>query len=78
MQSPSGESCRQHLFKGNCLLFHRGLWILAAPPFAVVRVDPVRKLPYTVNPLMAVPNLIGLLLLVPMVFKFARQCCNDA
>ena len=41
--------------------------------FANVKVDLVWNLSDTLNGLMAVPDLIGLLLLAPMVFKVTRE-----
>ncbi|MYE19835.1 MAG: alanine:cation symporter family protein, partial [Rhodospirillales bacterium] len=45
----------------------------AALTFANVKVDLVWNLSDTLNGLMAIPNLIGLLLLAPMVFKVTRE-----
>lgn len=47
--------------------------MLTALAFANVKVDFVWNLSDTLNGLMAVPNLIGLLLLAPMVFKVTRD-----
>ena len=68
-----GERCWQYLFSENSLMVYRGLWVLAALGFANVKVDFVWNLSDTLNGLMAVPNLIGLLLLAPMVFKVTRE-----
>ena len=68
-----GERCWQYLFSERTLLFYRVLWVLAALSFANVKVDFVWNLSDTLNGLMAVPNLIGLLLLAPMVFKVTRE-----
>ena len=72
-----GERCWQYLFKEKSLIIYRGLWVLAALAFANVKVDLVWNLADTLNGLMAVPNLIGLLLLAPMVFKVTRQYFED-
>ncbi len=72
-----GERCWQYLFKEKSLVIYRGLWVLAALAFANVKVDLVWNLADTLNGLMAVPNLIGLLLLAPMVFKVTRQYFED-
>ena len=55
------------------LIVYRALWVLAALSFANVKVDLVWNLADTLNGLMAVPNLIGLLLLAPMVFRVTRD-----
>ena len=72
-----GERCWQYLFKEKSLVIYRALWVLAALAFANVKVDLVWNLADTLNGLMAVPNLIGLLLLAPMVFKVTRQYFDD-
>ena len=72
-----GERCWQYLFKEKSLLIYRGLWVIAALSFANVKVDLVWNLADTLNGLMAIPNLIGLLLLAPMVFKVTRQYFDD-
>ena len=68
-----GERCWQYLFSENSLVIYRGLWVLAAVTFANVKVGFVWNLSDTLNGLMAVPNLVGLLLLAPMVFKVTRE-----
>ncbi len=68
-----GERCWQYLFSEKSLLIYRALWVLAAFSFASVKVDFVWNLSDTLNGLMAVPNLIGLLLLAPMVFRVTRE-----
>ena len=72
-----GERCWQYLFKEKSLVIYRALWVAAALAFANVKVDLVWSLADTLNGLMAVPNLIGLLLLAPMVFKVTRQYFDD-
>ena len=68
-----GERCWQYLFSARSLIFYRIFWVLAVVTFANVKVDFVWNLADTLNGLMAVPNLIGLLLLAPMVFKVTRD-----
>ena len=68
-----GERCWQYLFSEKSLILYRILWVLAVLGFANVKVDFVWNLSDTLNGLMAVPNLIGLLLLSPMVFKATRE-----
>ena len=68
-----GERCWQYLFHEKSLWIYRGLWVLAALAFANVKVDLVWNLSDTLNGLMAIPNLIGLLLLAPMVFQVTRE-----
>ncbi len=68
-----GERCWQYLFNEKSIIIYRILWILAALTFANLKVDLVWNLADTLNGLMAVPNLIGLLLLAPMVFQVTRE-----
>ncbi len=68
-----GERCWQYLFSEKTLMIYRGLWVLVALAFANVKVDFVWNLSDTLNGLMAIPNLIGLLLLAPMVFKVTGE-----
>ena len=68
-----GERCWQYLFKEKTVMIYRGLFVVAALLFANLKVDFVWNLSDTLNGLMAVPNLIGLLLLAPMVFRVTRE-----
>ena len=68
-----GERCWQYLFKEKSIVIYRILWVLAALSFAGLKVDLVWNLSDMLNGLMAVPNLIGLLLLAPMVFRVTRE-----
>ena len=72
-----GERCWQYLFSERSLVIYRVLWIAAALSFANVKVDFVWNLSDTLNGLMAVPNLIGLLLLAPMVFRVTRKYFDE-
>ena len=68
-----GERCWQYVFNENSLIVYRVGWVVAAFGFANVKVDFVWNLSDTLNGLMAVPNLVGLLLLAPMVFRVTRD-----
>jgi len=68
-----GERCWQYLFKENTVIIYRAIWVIAILAFANVKVDFVWNLSDTLNGMMAIPNLIGLLLLAPMVFKVTRD-----
>ena len=68
-----GERCWQYMLGERSLIVYRVVWIAAALSFANVKVDFVWNLSDTLNGLMAVPNLVGLLLLAPMVFKVTRE-----
>jgi len=68
-----GERCWQYLFKEKSLIIYRIIFVAAIWFFASEKVDFVWNLSDTLNGLMAIPNLIGLLLLAPMVFKVTRE-----
>lgn len=68
-----GERCWQYLFKEKSLIFYRIAWVLAALSFANFKVELVWNLSDTLNGLMAIPNLVGLILLAPMVFKVTKE-----
>ena len=68
-----GERCWQYLFKEKSVIIYRVLWVAAAIFFANQKVDFVWNLSDTLNGLMAVPNLIGLLLLSPLIFKVTKE-----
>ncbi len=68
-----GERCWQYLFGERTVGVYRILLIGAAAAFANFRVDLVWNISDTLNGLMAVPNLIGLMLLAPMVFKVTQR-----
>jgi len=68
-----GERCWQYLFSERTLSFYRVLLIFGLLIFANVKVDFIWNLADTLNGLMAIPNLVGLLLLAPLVFKLTRE-----
>lgn len=68
-----GERCWQYLFSESTVIIYRVIWVVAVLSFANFKVDFVWNLSDTLNGLMAVPNLIGLLLLAPMVFQVTRE-----
>ncbi|HBO11977.1 MAG TPA: sodium:alanine symporter family protein, partial [Halieaceae bacterium] len=51
----------------------RLLWVLALPVGTVVQLDLIWLLADTLNAFMAIPNLIALLLLGPLVFRISRD-----
>ena len=72
-----GERCWQHLFSERSRYVHRAPSVLAALSFASVKVDLVWNLADTLNGLMAVPNLSGLVLLAQVVFRVTRKHFED-
>ncbi len=68
-----GEKCAEYLFGVKAITPFRILWVLAVPVGAMGNLTFVWLLADTLNALMAIPNLIALLLLSPVVFKLTRE-----
>ena len=68
-----GEKCVEYLFGIRSIVPFRILWILAVPLGAVANLSFIWLVADTLNALMAIPNLIALLLLSPVVFKLTRD-----
>jgi AGCS family alanine or glycine:cation symporter len=49
------------------------LWVLAIPIGATIKLSFAWLVADTLNALMAIPNLVALLLLSPVVFKITRE-----
>ncbi len=68
-----GERCVQYLFGIKSIIPFRILWIIAIPIGASIKLDFVWLMADTMNALMAMPNLIALVILSPVVFKLTRE-----
>ena len=68
-----GERCWEFLVGTKAILPFRILWVLAVPFGAVAQLDFAWLLADTLNGLMAIPNLLSLLLLSPVVVKLTRD-----
>ncbi|MBO6850890.1 MAG: alanine:cation symporter family protein, partial [Marinobacter sp.] len=68
-----GERCVEFLFGVKAIVPYRVLWILAIPVGATVNLGFIWLVADTLNAMMALPNLIALLLLSPVVFKLTRE-----
>ncbi|MCG6859901.1 MAG: sodium:alanine symporter family protein [Chromatiaceae bacterium] len=68
-----GERCVEYLFGVHAIVPFRVLWVIAIPLGATVSLDFMWLVADTLNALMALPNLIALLLLSPVVFKMTRD-----
>ena len=68
-----GERCVEFLFGVKAIIPFRIVWVIAIPIGAVLKLEFVWLLADTLNGLMALPNLIALLLLSPVVFKLSYQ-----
>ncbi len=72
-----GERCVEYLFGVKSIMPFRILWVLAIPLGATFKLAFVWLLADTLNALMAIPNLIALLLLGPVVFKLTKDYFAD-
>ncbi len=68
-----GERCAEFLFGVKVILPYRILWLIAIPLGAMGKLGMIWLLADVLNGLMALPNLIALILLSPMVFKITRE-----
>ena len=68
-----GEKCWEYLVGEKCEIPFRMVWTLAVPIGAVLQLDFVWLVADTLNAFMALPNLIALLLLSPVILKLTRE-----
>ncbi len=68
-----GERCIVYLLGTRAILPFRLAWVLVVPLGPLVALDLVWLIADTLNAFMAIPNLIALLLLSPMVFSMTRE-----
>ncbi|NCF17611.1 MAG: amino acid carrier protein [Haliea sp.] len=68
-----GERCVVFLFGTHAILPFRVAWVLAIPVGTVVELNLVWLIADTLNAFMAIPNLIALILLGPLVFRLTRD-----
>jgi AGCS family alanine or glycine:cation symporter len=67
-----GERCAEYLFGVRAIRPFRIAWIAAIPLGAVAHLDFIWLVADTLNALMALPNLVALLFLSPVVFRVTR------
>lgn len=67
-----GERSVQYLFGDLAILPYRVIWIVAIPVGATLNLGFIWLLADTLNAMMAIPNLIGLIILGPMVFRATK------
>jgi len=67
------EKCVEYLFGEQAIRTFRFLWIIAVPIGATADLGFIWLVADTLNALMAIPNLIALILLSPVVFKLTRE-----
>ncbi len=68
-----GERCVEYLFGTRSIMPFRILWIAAIPVGSFFELSKIWLIADTLNALMALPNLIALLLLSPVVFKLTQE-----
>lgn len=68
-----GERCAEYILGVGVIRWYRIAWVLAIPVGAMVDLNFLWLLADVLNGLMAIPNLIALLLLSPIVFKLSRK-----
>jgi len=68
-----GERCAEYLLGVRVIWPYRVLWILAIPVGAIGNLGMIWLLADILNGLMAIPNLIALAVLSPVVFRLTRE-----
>ncbi|MAB99446.1 MAG: sodium:alanine symporter family protein [Pseudomonadaceae bacterium] len=71
-----GEKCWEFMVGTKAIMPFRIIWVLAVPFGAIAQLDFAWLLADTLNGLMALPNLLSLLLLSPIVVKLTRDHFN--
>jgi AGCS family alanine or glycine:cation symporter len=66
------EKCWEYLVGEGAIQPFRIAWVIVVPIGAVAQLDFIWLLADTLNAFMAVPNLIALLLLAPVIFRLTR------
>lgn len=72
-----GERCVVFLVGTRGVLPFRLAWVVAIPVGTVIELEMVWLIADTLNAFMAIPNLIALILLGPLVFKLTREYFED-
>lgn len=68
-----GERCAQYLLGTKVVVPFRILWVAAIPVGTMISLDFVWLLADTLNAMMAIPNLIALLMLSPIIVKLTKE-----
>ncbi len=71
-----GERCAEYLFGPKAITPFRVLWCAAIPVGALTGLEIIWLMADIMNALMAVPNLLALLLLSPIIFKITSDRLN--
>jgi AGCS family alanine or glycine:cation symporter len=73
-----GEKCVEFLFGSKVIKIYRYLWIVAVFLGTQLTLDFVWLLADTLNAMMAIPNLIALIFLSPIVFRITKKHFQEA
>jgi len=73
-----GERTAEYLFGSAVVKPYRVLWVIAVFVGAIAQLDFVWLVADVMNAMMAIPNLIALILLAPVVFKLTRAYFNPS
>jgi len=68
-----GERCAEYLFGVGVIVPYRVLWVIVVLIGAGAELRPLWLLADVLNGMMAIPNLLALLLLSPVVFRFTQD-----
>lgn len=68
-----GETCSAYLFGPRARIFYRVFWLFPIMFGSLGKLDTVWNIADTLNGLMAIPNLIALVALGPVVFSLTRE-----
>jgi len=68
-----GERCVVFLMGTGAILPFRLLWVMAVPVGTMIELKTVWLVADTLNAFMAIPNLVALILLGPLVFRLTRE-----
>ncbi len=73
-----GEKCAEFIFGEKIIPIYRIIWILIIPFGAIIQLNLIWLIADIMNGLMALPNLIALLLLSPLIFKKTKDLMNNS
>ena len=68
-----GEKCAEFLFGSKIIIYYRILWVIIIPVAAIIELNLMWLIADIMNGLMALPNLIALILLGPMIFIKTKE-----
>jgi len=71
-----GEKCAEFIFGEGITTMYRVLWIIVIPVGATIELNLIWLIADIMNGLMALPNLIALILLSPIVFSKTKSLLN--